>query len=291
MLASCTAALLGLLVGSPTHPQREAGAAIQLCNYRLHWSDEFDDMSIGNWRLEGKRWIAHTPWSGDFGDARFADPGPDGPFAIKDGKLVITARRDEKGKWTSGLIAAADETQDGVGLRYGYFEARMKVSPGPGTWPAFWLYSMQSRSDPRPDLEIDALEFYGHDPKGYYAAWHLFHKPHSDGQKSGNLMRIPIPDGSFSNEFRRIGVDVKHDYTTYYFDRKLVWRHTTPHEHQSRLSPLVNLALGSGYSIDNTPNPSQLEIDYVRIYEPLVNPDQECARGSCKSACVETSTD
>jgi hypothetical protein len=25
----------------------------------------------------GGRWIAHTPWAGDFGDAAFTDPHPD----------------------------------------------------------------------------------------------------------------------------------------------------------------------------------------------------------------------
>ena len=29
----------------------------------------------------GTRWIAHTPWHGDFGDAAFSDPLPGFPFA------------------------------------------------------------------------------------------------------------------------------------------------------------------------------------------------------------------
>jgi hypothetical protein len=60
--------------------------------------EDFHDISIASRILNGKRWIAHTPWNGDFGDAVFADPGPNGPFSLKDGALQITARRDRAGR-------------------------------------------------------------------------------------------------------------------------------------------------------------------------------------------------
>jgi beta-glucanase (GH16 family) len=92
--------------------------------------------SISSHRIGPARWTAHTPWGGDFGDASFMDPEPGGPFKIRDGILSITASKNQ-GRWTSGLIAAADATGAGSGTRYGYFEARMKMPPGPGTWPPF----------------------------------------------------------------------------------------------------------------------------------------------------------
>jgi hypothetical protein len=36
---------------------------------------------------------------------------------------------------------------------------------------------------------------------------------------------------------------------------------------------LVDLALGAGWPIDHTPNPSIMKVDYVRAYEP--RPDGE----------------
>ena len=56
--------------------------------------EDFDDLSIASARIGPARWTAHTPWGGDFGDARFADPGPDGPFKVQDGILSITASRE-----------------------------------------------------------------------------------------------------------------------------------------------------------------------------------------------------
>jgi len=40
----------------------------------------------------------------------------------------------------------------------------------------------------------------------------------------------------------------------------------TPPEHNKPLMLLLNLALGPGWPIDNTPNPSVMEVDYVRVH-------------------------
>src|ERR1700744_6759790 len=91
--------------------------------------EDFNEESISAHRIGPARWTAHTPWNGDFGDARFLDPGPNGPFKVKDGMLSTTTTKDNAGHWTSGLIAAADASGAGTGTRYGYFEARMKMPP------------------------------------------------------------------------------------------------------------------------------------------------------------------
>lgn len=240
---------------------------VKLCGYDLAWSDEFDTASIGNWRLDGKRWTAHTPWAGDFGDARFTDPGPGSAFAIRDGHLEITARKQADGSWTSGLIAAADETGAGTGLREGYFETRMKVTAGAGTWPAFWLFSLTPRSDRRPKVELDALEYYGHDPSAYYASWKV-HAPADKARERGGLLRIPIVPGSFNTRYNTVGIEVTRTRINYLFNRVRVWSAPRPAELTEPLFPLVNLALGSGYPIGKTPNPSVLSVDYVRLYAP-----------------------
>ncbi|WP_296676776.1 glycoside hydrolase family 16 protein [Novosphingobium sp.] len=261
------ALLMTLAAASSAQPRPVTGPKIKLCGYQLAWSDEFDDMSIGNWRLDGKRWTAHTPWAGDFGDARFTDPGEQSAFSIRDGHLEITARRGTDGKWTSGLIAAADQTGAGTGLTEGYFETRMRMTAGSGTWPAFWLFSLTPRSDKRPKIELDALEYYGHDPSSYYASWKV-HSPADKKHERGELERIPIIPGAMAARYNTVGVLVTRTRISYLFNRVVVWTAPRPAELDVPLFPLVNLALGSGYSIRNTPDPSVLSIDYVRLYAP-----------------------
>lgn len=251
-----------------------------LCGYDLVFADEFDEMSIAPRILGNERWTAHTPWNGDFGDAIFSNPGgPHQPFRIRDGELRISASKDDKGQWRSGLIAAADASGKGAGVRYGYFETRIQFPAGPGTWPAFWLISLKPVADERPKIELDVVEYYGHRTDRYHVTGHVWYaKPDQDKTwRKGSI--IPVESGSLVKDFHRYGALVEPETITYYFDRKPVWRQPTPPEHQTPLYPLVNLALGSGYSIENTPDPSIMKVDYVRVYRS--------SEGDARLGCVK----
>ena len=138
---------------------------LDLTGYHLTLNEEFDDLSISAWGPAGpggSRWIAHTPWYGDFGDARFTDPRPDFPFTIENSILRIEARQ-ENVRWRSGLLSAVDPNGNGFTQQYGYFECRAKFPQGPGTWPAFWLMGTKSlkrvpgNTGPRVNPEVDVV--------------------------------------------------------------------------------------------------------------------------------------
>lgn len=265
-----------MLVAACGSPTFAADGDLDLCGFKMVFDENFDELSVGSWMLDGKRWTAHTPWAGDFGDARFASPGRYGPFRIEDSQLVITAKKTSAGRWESGLLAAADQTGRGSGVRYGYFEARMKMPPGPGTWPAFWLISLKPRTDKRPKVEIDVVEYYGHRDDAYQVTWHVFPGPDSEEKKRGGGEMLDVPAGSLVEKYNTYGVEVTPKKVTYYLNREKVAAFPTPPEHNEYgmpLFPLVNLALGSGWPIDKTPDPSKLYVDYVRIYERLPESD------------------
>ena len=259
---------------------------LDLCRFDLIFADEFNDLSISPYLLQGKRWTAHTAWSGDFGDAAFTDPGPDGPFAIADGKLRITAARDRGGKWRSGLIAAADYTGAGQGVQFGYFEARMRMPPGPGTWPAFWLSTLKPTAMKVPHIELDVVEYYGHDTGSFQTAYHVWYPEGRQELSRGDLKMIDIPEGLAVDGFNTYGVRVAPDRITYYLNRKAVWAVDTPPELQRPLYPMVNLALGSGYPIDKTPDPSVLLVDYVRVYRDR-SPEASAACDTAKRSLAK----
>lgn len=257
--------------------------AIDLCRYTLVLADEFDTLSVAPKFLDkGARWTAHTPWNGDFGDAMFSDPRPAWPFSVSDGILTITAFRDDTGKWRSGLLAAADPTGRGWGVQYGYFEARMKLPPGPGTWPAFWLMSLQPAAK-LPKVEIDVIEYYGHMTDRFFATTHVWYADDDERVSTHDGVTIRVPPGSLTQEFHNYGVRVDKAQITYFLDGREVGRQATPPEVDTPLYPLVNLALGSGYPIDETPDPSKLEVDYVRVYKPATDP-KSCAETKSQPA-------
>jgi hypothetical protein len=260
-----TAALM--LTAAATSGRAAADGKIDLCDYKPAFMEDFPDLSIASRVLNGARWIAHTPWNGDFGDAGFADPGPKGPFALKDGELLITASRNDNGRWRSGLIAAADASGQGTGVQYGYFEARMSLPPGPGTWPAFWLSSLRPAKAESPSVEIDVIEYYGQFDFAYSSALHVWYKGADKALSRHIVHKNPVAPGSLVGQPHDYGVRVTPEEITYYFDRTPIWRQPTPPELKAPLFPLVNLALGSGFPIDKTPDPSVLAVKYVHLYE------------------------
>lgn len=269
ILASIAFPLLASCGGSQAE-----GAKLQLCRYNKVFADDFNSLSVSPSNNDRTRWSAHTPWYGDFGDAKFidpvdmyADPEKNDPFLIRDGVLVIRARKHEGGKWTSGLLSSADPTTAGFALKYGYFEARMKLPPGPGVWPAFWLNSNNKKDDKTPSVEIDVLEYYGQFPGVIHSVWHIWDKVDSAKNTGGEVV-TNVPPGSLNDAFHTYGVDVSPEWIVFYLDRKEIGRTKTPPEHTKPLMILVNLALGGGWPIDKTPSPSELLVDYIYAFAP-----------------------
>ena len=69
-----------------------------------------------------------------------------------------------------------------------------------------------------------------------------------------------------TDDFHTYGVMVTADDIVFYFDGVELRRIDTPEEAKVPLYMLVNLALGGGWPIDKTPNPSYMYVDYVKAY-------------------------
>jgi len=267
-LLSLAAIGLAFLVRSaqPQPSPAPEGAALDLCAFRSTFLEDFNSLSVSGQPEDPQRWFAHTPWAGDFGDAAFTDPQPDFPFTVRNGILGIEARKGADNKWRSGLLASAQPDGTGFAQRYGYFEARAKLPKGPGVWPGFWLNANQQRGVKDPGVEVDVLEYYGQFPDGFHSSLHIWDNSGADHNRVSDHV-TPVAYGSLSDDFHTYGVDVEPDWVTFYLDRREIWRIATPPELTKPFMVLVSLALGSGWPIDRTPNPSIMEIDYVHVYE------------------------
>ena len=236
------------------------------CEMRMTFSDDFKELVVHPTIHAGRGWTAHTPWGGDFGDALFVDPSPGFPFTIKGGVLKIEARKDASGRWRSGLLASADEKGDGFAQTYGYFEMNAVLPKGPGTWPAFWLMTKLPKGSKEPAVEIDALEHYGKFPSDFHSGLHVWNV----GPTGPAVEHITkVDSGTLYAKPHTYGVDVEPDFIDYYFDRQRTWRTATPPQHRKPLGVLLDLALGSGWPIDDTPNPSVMSVSYVRVFERM----------------------
>lgn len=238
---------------------------LDLAAYQLTFEDEFDELDVSAWG-PGTTWIAHTPWSGDFGDAKFTDPRDGFPFTVEDGVLRIEMRRNADGKWQSGLLASVDRKGRSFAQKYGYFEMRAKFPAGEGVWPAFWLIGVDRQSpNPTATAEIDIVEHYGHAPDRFSSSVHVW--PIAKGvKKFSKTQRTSVPAGSLSEGFNLYGASVDEDKIRFYFNRRKVWEIDTPEAHKQPMFILVDLGLGAGWPTENAPDPSYMWVDYVRAY-------------------------
>lgn len=238
--------------------------------------EDFNALSVSPNKIGPARWTAHTPWHGDFGDAVFYDPEPDGPFSVSNGILSITARKNPDGRWQSGLLAAADPSGAGFGTQYGYFETRVKFPPGKGTWPAFWLMPLKPASDRDGLVEIDVVEYYGHETSKFQSVVHVWFL--DQAKKRDEDIMSSVPANLLIDDFNTFGVDISPEFIVFYLNGSEFWRQPTPPELDGPMYPLINLALGSGWPIDETPSPSVMLVDYVHVWGRSAEPAAGCPK-------------
>jgi len=268
MKAICRGLLLALAswsvaaCASLAEPHLDIPSTVNLADYRLTFSEEFETLDVSEWGCTS-RWIGHTPWAGDFGDARFAMPRAGFPFTIDQGILSIEARRFRDGQWWSGMLAAWDACDSGWAQKYGYFETRVKFPEGDGFWPSFWLIGVDRSQG---TAEIDIFEHHTH--KGHRFNVALMRHPGPDGgprEVWGEF--VDVPEGSLSERFHVFGVAVGPEEVVFYLDRKEVFRTPMQERFHQPLYPILTLAVVEGFRSETSPPSGTMRVDYVRAYQ------------------------
>lgn len=244
----------------------QAASSINPTGRALIFDEEFDTLSVSA-DGAGTVWSAHTPWNGDFGQARFTDPSADFPFTVSNGILHITMRRGTDGKWQSGLLSSSSGYGKGFTAPYGYFEMRARLPAGSGVWPAFWMDELTPADSTANSLEVDVIEQYGKFPAAFNSTvtdWN-----HVDPHQTKSALHInSVTKDTMSRKFHTYGAEVTPTEVIFYFDRQEVWRTPAPGRRHGGLAVLVDLGLGGGWPIDETPDPSVMDVDYIRVYQP-----------------------
>lgn len=241
--------------------------------YLLVWQEEFNDFSSDN----GKPAMPNTTrWSYETGDHGWGNneiqnyvagvSGIDTCTIVSDGTLKIIAKK--KGR---EVISARLNTLQS--WTYGYFEARLKLPVGKGTWPAFWMLPRDFKTWPE-DGEIDIMEEVGVRPNWTSSAIHTAAYNHKKGTHKTGEQYIPTAE----SEFHVYGLEWTPDYIKGYVDGKAHFiyhndkagdKTTWPFDKPFYLK--LNLAWGGDWGgmkgVDETALPATYEVDYVRVYQ------------------------
>ena len=241
--------------------------------YTLVWSDEFNEGTV-----PGSDWV-HENW--DAGHVNhelqtYTDKVVDGKRTteIKDGFLNINCFKGSDGKIYSDRMNAKPST----GWLYGYFEARICLPEGKGTWPAFWMMpsNVDWGTNPWPKCgEIDIMEEVGADPNEVSSSLHTEKYNHTKNTQKTHAMNCAGAEGGFHT----YALEWTEDAITTYVDGKVQLKALKSEmgtDHDSwpfhyAFYPILNLAWGGdwgGYKgVDESALPVTMKVDYVRIFQ------------------------
>ena len=234
------------------------GTTPRATTYTLIWSDEFNGSSVntGNWNIDvGNPGVNHEQ---EYYQASNA--------TVSGGNLVITARQQSVGgqPYTSAKL----ETAGKFSTTYGRIEARIKLPMVQGTWPAFWMLGSNINSGtPWPDCgEIDIMEHVN-------TTNTILGTMHWNGG-SGHVQY-----GSSTNttpgDFHIYAVEWDASSIRWYVDNTLYVTGNIANNinntgaFHNPFYIILNLAMGGdlpGNTIDNGSLPTQMLVDYVRVY-------------------------
>jgi beta-glucanase (GH16 family) len=160
--------------------------------------------------------------------------------------------------------------------QYGYFEARMKVPAGVGTWPAFWLNPQDMTWPP----EIDVVEIVNN-AAGNTTTKNSFHFVHGLGEEQPtNFSLISdtwgryYPGFDYAADYHTFAVEWTPEYVRHYVDDVLVVDRPFHWLHGDRTSGgaahvLLNLGIGGNWPGAPTADslPAKLMVKYVRVWQ------------------------
>ncbi len=241
--------------------------------YALAWHDEFNDA-----RLDGGKpaMPSTSDWYYETGDNGWGNnelqnyvagvSGTDTCAVVSDGTLKIIAKK--KGKEVISIRMNTNQS-----WTYGYFEARLKLPVGKGTWPAFWMMPKHFTSWPG-DGEIDIMEEVGYRPNWVSSTIHCNAYNHSIGTQQTAEKLIPTAQ----TDFHVYALEWTEDFIKGYIDGECYFTFNNDKAGNKDTWPFdvpfylkLNLAWGGNWGgaqgIDESALPATYEIDYVRVFQ------------------------
>ena len=242
--------------------------------YQLVWNDEFSsgsELNPNDWKHEIKPsgWVNNELQNyvnGEYNGKRVTE--------IKDGMLHVTAFEDNNKVYSARVSAHREQ-----GWLYGYFESRIKLPKGKGTWPAFWMIPSNNdyTTNPWPKCgEIDILEEVGVCPNTVVSCIHCQAHNHCNHTQIGESKDIKTAE----TEFHVYGCEWTADALKFYVDGELLMSYENDGQNNPDTWPfnkpffiILNLAWGGCWGgmqgVDESALPVTMEVDYVRVYQKV----------------------
>jgi beta-glucanase (GH16 family)/spore coat protein CotH len=264
--------------GDNSTPDTPDTTPTSYAGYSLAWSDEFNGTAVNesDWSFEIGR------GSNGWGNAESQYYRKENA-TVANGLLTIEAKRQSfnGAEYTSSRL----KTQGKRSFKYGRIDVRAKMPEGQGLWPAVWMLGESITSVGWPSSgEIDIMEMIGGSGREdtihgtiHYSNSGNSHQYVGDSVSLASCLALGCPSSSFADAFHTFSIEWNSESITWFLDgvefasQQITSSDRT--EFHEDFFLLLNLAVGGqwpGYPDGSTTFPQQMQVDYVRVYQPTV---------------------
>ncbi len=257
--AACAAALLAFL---PTGLVA-AEEPLNLPGWKLIWNDEFSGTAI-----DRTKWTVCERGKSDWDDTMSADPRC---YALKDGILQLRGiPNDRKDKDPVDYLTGGLNSRGKFDVKHGKVVIRARCKSAKGAWPALWM--LGSKGAYPHNGEIDLMEHLNHENIVYqtvHSDWTLNVDKKS---RHGGTAKINRDD------FNTYGAEWDADKITFTVNGAPTYTYPRVAAKGPRQWPfdgkfylLLTMQIGGSWvgAVDPKQYPAWMEIDWVRVYQPV----------------------
>ena len=246
--------------------------------YSLAWSDEFNGSAVNksDWTFETGR--GSNGWGNQ--ESQFYR---EENTTVANGLLTIEAKEENfnGAEYTSSRLI----TRGKQSFKYGRIDVRAKLPQGQGLWPAIWMLGERFDSVGWPASgEIDIMEMIGGDGREdtihgtiHYADNNGSHQYVGDSVGLVSCQAIGCAN-TFADAFHTFSIEWDSQSIKWLVDgvefasQQITSSDRT--EFHEEFFFIMNVAVGGqwpGYPDNSTSFPQQMQVDYVRVYQPTLS--------------------
>ena len=183
---------------------------------------------------------------------------------VLDGSLIITAKADGSGGYTSARL----KSQGLRKFKYGRIEVKAKLPAAAGTWPAIWMLGSNYPTVGWPTCgEIDIMEQTGDNKETTLGTLHWYNTTASANASYGGSTAVADASSDFhlyTVEWSDTSIKIYLDDVSFF---EMANDRTLPFN--ADFFMILNIAMGGtlGGDIDPSFTEDTMEIDYVKVYQ------------------------
>jgi beta-glucanase (GH16 family) len=235
--------------------------------WKLVWSDDFQKDNF----IDQSKWLRIERGKSDWNRHMSSNPAC---YAVKDGKLILKGIRNPDPADDVKVITGGVTTRGKFEFCGGKVEIRAKLGAAKGAWPAFWMLSQSKKHGGYPHSgEIDIMERLNHETRIYQTV-------HSNYTLNLGGSHTPEHHGTTPFDpavFNTFGLEWFPDKLVFTLNGKPTFTYPKIETDKPGQWPfdqpfylLLDMQLGGKWvgEIDETQLPVQMEIDWVKVYQP-----------------------